>query len=73
MISETINTATHTHVNQCLVFMKPVVALLPDGVKSEMRCGAKKWCPRRELNADTRIRNPLLYPFELREPRWPQK
>jgi hypothetical protein len=25
------------------------------------------WCSRRESNADTRIRNPLLYPFELRE------
>jgi hypothetical protein len=25
------------------------------------------WRSRRELNADTRIRNPLLYPFELRE------
>ena len=26
------------------------------------------WRSRRESNADTRIRNPLLYPFELREP-----
>ena len=25
------------------------------------------WRSRRESNADTRIRNPLLYPFELRE------
>ena len=27
----------------------------------------EKWRSRRESNADTRIRNPLLYPFELRE------
>jgi hypothetical protein len=29
----------------------------------------KIWRSRPELNRDTRIRNPLLYPFELREQR----
>jgi hypothetical protein len=62
--------------------MDAVVALLPHGVKPEMvrtkkrrgtnvsltGAGDEYWCSRRELNADTRIRNPLLYPFELREP-----
>ena len=26
-----------------------------------------KWCPRPDLNRDTRFRKPLLYPVELRE------
>ena len=33
------------------------------GVRIFFKDPRKKWCPRRELNTRTRIRNPTLYPL----------